>query len=69
MCAEGAHVRMCVAGAMAQAQDTQHLVIASQYFSVRFSTRVPGPNISESHSKTRVLEYPLSTPLPHTNEY
>ena len=33
--------------------------------------RVPGtrPNISESHSETRVLEYPFSTTFRHTKGY
>ena len=46
---------------------------------VRFSTRVPAqtlanpiarrPNISESHSQTRVLEYPFSAPFLYTKGY
>ena len=47
--------------------------------STSISTRVPArtlanpiarrPNISESHSETRVLEYPFSTPFRHTKGY
>ena len=47
--------------------------------SISISTRVPArplanpiarrPNISESHSETRVLEYPFSTPFRHTKGY
>ena len=33
------------------------------------SARVPAPNIRESHSETRVREYPFSTPFRHTKGY
>ena len=43
-------------------QGHQHRDAAGEYSSTR-------PNISESHSETRVLEYPFSTPFRHANGY
>ena len=75
--ASGTIVRVAVCGGAREplsAAQVRHVVPATTYPS--FSTRVPAralahpiarrPNISESHSETRVFVYQFSTPFRHT---